>query len=125
MRSGTGPLVVIIGLAMTVALVLVLFVNLGTRSELEAARGELAALKATVEAMEPGVTTDELEERIGELERSLRRLLFATTLADGGVDSSPDGTAAIAIAERLDEILDRIEALDDRVDEICDNVPVC
>jgi hypothetical protein len=29
------------------------------------------------------------------------------------------------VADRLDEILERIQALDDRIDEICDGVPVC
>jgi hypothetical protein len=126
MRSGTGPLVVIIGLAMTVALVLLLFVNLGTRSDLETARGEVAALGARVEAMEPGVTVAELEERLSDLEGGIRDLLIATG-ADGGPGASPgiDDATGTAIVERLDEILERIEALDDRVDEICNNVPVC
>jgi hypothetical protein len=135
MRSASGPLVVIIGLAMTVALVLLLFVNLGTRSELEAARGELESLRVRVDAMEPGVTTAELEEQLSDIEGGIRNLLIATRVdggADGGADgggseSSPgmDDATGTAIVERLDEILDRIEALDDRVDEICGNVPVC
>jgi hypothetical protein len=130
MRSATGPLVVIIGLAMTVALVLLLFINLGMRSELEAARGDLASLRATIEAMEPGVTTDELEEQLSDIEGGIRNLLIATRVdggVDGGVDTSPgiDNATGTAIVERLDEILDRIEALDERVDEICGNVPVC
>ena len=131
MRSASGPLVVIIGLAMTVALVLLLFVNLGTRSELEAARGELESLRVRVDAMEPGVTTAELEEQLSDIEGGIRNLLIATRV-DGGADgggsgSSPgmDDSTGTAIVERLDEILDRIEALDDRVDEICGNVPVC
>lgn len=130
MRSGTGPLVVIIGLAMTVALVLLLFVNLGKRSELEAARGELAALRATVEAMEPGVTADQLEEQLSDIEGGMRNLLIATRVdggADGGPGTSPgiDDATGTAIVERLDEILERIDALDARVEEICGNVPVC
>ena len=131
MRSASGPLVVIIGLAMTVALVLLLFVNLGTRSELEAARGELESLRVRVDAMEPGVTTAELEEQLSDIEGGIRNLLIATRVdggADGGGSGSSPGTddaTGTAIVERLDEIVDRIEALDDRVDEICGNVPVC
>lgn len=126
MRTATGPLLVVIGLAMTVVLVLLLFVNLGTRTELEATRGELAALRATVEEMEPGVTVDELEQQLVVLEGGIRDWLIATG-ADGGFDTTPgtDGAAGAAIVERLDEILERIEALDARVEEICEGVPVC
>ena len=126
MRSSIGPLLVIIGLAMTVVLVLLLFVNLGTRTELEATRAEVAALRATIEEMEPGVTVDELEQHLVTLEGGIRDWLIATG-ADGGFGASPDtdsGTGT-AIVERLDEILERIEALDARVEEICVGVPVC
>ena len=126
MRSATAPLIVIIGLAMTVVLVLLLFVNLGTRSELEAARDELAALRAVVEAAEPGATVDELEEQLVELEGGIRDWLIATG-ADGGFETptGTDGAVGTALVERLDEILERIDALDARVDEVCENVPVC
>jgi hypothetical protein len=126
MRSFVGPAAVIVGLAMTVVLVLILFVNLGTRSDIEATRGEIAALRAAVEERDPGVTADELEQQLVELEDEIRNWLIATG-ADAGVDASPgteDGTGA-AVVERLDEILERIDALDARVDEICGNVPVC
>ncbi len=126
MRTATGPLLVVIGLAMTIVLVLLLFVSLGTRTELEATRAELAALRATVEEMEPGVTVDELEQHLVTLEGGIRDWLIATG-ADGGFDTSPgtDSGAGTAIVERLDEILERIEALDARVEEICEGVPVC
>jgi hypothetical protein len=126
MRTATGPLLVVIGLAMTVVLVLLLFVNLSTRSELEATRAEIAALRATVEEMEPGVTVDELEQQVVTLEGGIRDWLIATG-ADGGFESSQDteGAAGAAIVDRLDEILERIDALDARIDEICESVPVC
>lgn len=126
MRTATGPLLVVIGLAMTVVLVLLLFVNLGTRTELDATRAELAALRETLEEMEPGVTVDELEQHLVTLEGGIRDWLIATG-ADGGFTTSPgtDSAAGTAIVERLDEILERIEALDARVDEICEGVPVC
>ena len=125
MRTATGPLLVIIGLAMTVVLVLLLFVSLGTRTELEATRAELAVLRAAVEEAEPGVTVDELEQHLVTLEGGIRDWLIATG-ADGGFDTTPgtDGTGT-ALVERLDEILERIEALDARVEEICEGVPVC
>src|SRR5688500_10887740 len=110
MRSSIGPLLVITGLAMTVVLVLLLFVNLGTRTELEATRAEVAALRATVEAMEPGVTVDELEQHLVTLEGGIRDWLIATG-ADGGFDTSPgdEGAVGTAIVDRLDEILGRID----------------
>ena len=126
MRSSMGPLLVIIGLAMTVVLVLLLFVNLGTRTELEATRAEVAALRATVEEMEPGVTVDELEQHLVTLEGGIRDWLIATG-ADGGFDTATgtDGATGTAIVERLDEILAGIDALDARIDQICEGVPVC
>jgi hypothetical protein len=125
-RTAIGPLLVVIGLAMTIVLVLLLFVSLGTRSELEATRQELAELRAAVEATEPGITVDELEQQLVQLEGGIRDWLIATG-ADGGFDTSAgtDSAAGAAIVERLDEILERIEALDARVDEICEGVPVC
>jgi hypothetical protein len=125
MRSFIGPAAVVVGLAMTVVLVLILFVNLGTRSDIEATRGEIAALRASVEAMDPGVTADELEQQLMELEDGIRNLLIATG-GDGGLigPSGADGSGT-AIVERLDDILERIDALDARIDEICGNVPVC
>jgi hypothetical protein len=106
--------------------VLLLFVNLGTRTELEATRAEVAALRATVEEMEPGVTVDELEQHLVTLEGGIRDWLIATG-ADGGFDTATgtDGAAGDAIVERLDEILERIGALDARIDQICEGVPVC
>ena len=126
MRSSIGPLLVIIGLAMTVVLVLLLFVTLGTRTELEATRAEVTALRATVEEMEPGVTVDELERHLVTLEGGIRDWLIATG-ADGSFDTATgtDGAAGDAIVERLDEILERIGALNARIDEICEGVPVC
>jgi hypothetical protein len=126
MRTATGPLLVVIGVVMTIVLVLLLFVSLGTRTELEATRAELAALRAAVEETEPGVTVDELEQHLVTLEGGIRDWLIATG-ADGGFDTSPgtDEAVGTALVDRLDEIIERIEALDARVEEICEGVPVC
>jgi hypothetical protein len=120
MRSPIGPILVVFGLATVVVLVLLLFQNLGLRSDLEAARAEIAELRTSVAGMEDGVSDADLANRLDELETEIRDLLL-TGGTDGGV--TPGGDAALA--DRLDEILERIEALHDRVDEICDNVPVC
>jgi hypothetical protein len=129
MRTATDPLLVVIGLAMTIVLVLLLFVSLGTRTELEATRAELAALRAAVEETEPGVTVDELEQHLVVLEGGIRDWLIATG-ADGGFESDPGepgggSPTADEIMARLDEVLVRITALDQRVEEICEGVPVC
>ena len=126
MRTASGPLLVVIGLAMAIMVVLLLLLTLGMRSELEATRGELAALRASVEQMDEGVTVDELEEQLATLEGGIRDWLIATG-ADGGFESAPgeDGGSGTAIGDRLDEILRRIDDLDARLDQICEGVPVC
>ena len=126
MRSPIGPILVLLGLATTVVLVLVLFQTIGLRSDLERAQVEVAELRTQVEAQESGVTDEELVRRLDELEAGIRDWLIASG-ADGGFDDSPAGGATDrdTLMERLDQILDRITALDDRVDEICDGVPVC
>ena len=126
MRSPIGPILVLLGLATTVVLVLVLFQTIGLRSDLERAQVEVAELRTQVEAQESGVTDEELVRRLDELEAGIQDWLIASG-ADGGFDDSPAGGATDrdALMERLDQILDRITALDDRVDEICDGVPVC
>ena len=120
MRSPIGPFLVITTLATTVALVLLLFVTLGTRSELESVRGELDALRTEV-AEDGAVTDQELGDRLDELEAAIGDLIVTS----GG--GSPTGVPAADgdVADQIEEILDRLVALDDRVDEICGNVPVC
>ena len=126
MRSPIGPILVLLGLATTVVLVLVLFQTIGLRSDLERAQVEVAELRAQVEAQESGVTDEQLVRRLDEMEAGIQDWLIATG-ADGGFDDSPAGGATDRdeLMERLDQVLDRITALDDRVDEICDGVPVC
>ena len=126
MRSPIGPVLVLLGLATTVVLVLVLFQTIGLRSDLERAQVEVADLRTQVEAQESGVTDEQLVRRLDEVEAGIQDWLIATG-ADGGFDDSPAGGATDRdeLMERLDQILDRITALDDRVDEICDGVPVC
>ena len=123
MRSSIGPLLVLFGLATTVVLVLLLFQNLGLRSDLEAARAEVAELRTAVEDSEPGVTTLELDRRLDALETQIRDWLL--TAGAGGGSPGTDGGPGESLVDRLDEILAGIQALDARVDQICDSVPVC
>lgn len=126
MRSPIGPILILLALATTVVLVLVLFQSIGLRSDLDRARAEVASLRAEVEAQEAGLDDATLVRRLDELEAGIRDWLIATG-ADGGFDGSPagGGTDANAVMDRLDEILAGVNALDDRVDEICERVPVC
>src|SRR5688500_17309450 len=131
MRSPIGPVLILLGLATTVVLVLVLFQTVGLRSDLEAARSEVAELRTQVESQEPGLTDEDLTGRLDELEAGIRDWLIATG-ADGGFDGTPAGSGNGGaspddgeVLDRLDEILTRINALDDRIDEICEGVPVC
>ena len=126
MRSAIGPFLVLLGLATTIVLVLLLFQTMSLRSELEATRGELAAVQAEVAAQEGGITDEDLVKRLDEMEAGIRDWLIATG-ADGGFDGTPAGSGASRdeILDRLDEVLAAVEALDNRVDEICEGVPVC
>ena len=129
MRSPIGPILVLLGLTTTVVLVLLLFQTIGLRGDLDTTRQELAGLRATVQEQESGVTEEELVGRLDELEAGIRDWLIATG-ADGGFDGSPAGsgtdeTEGAEVVDRLDEILERIDALDARIDEICESVPVC
>jgi hypothetical protein len=126
MRSPIGPILVLLGLATTVVLVLLLFQTIGLRGDLDATRDELDTLRASVEARDTGVTEDELVRRLDETEAAIRDWLIATG-ADGGFDGSPAGSAGDggSVNDKLDEILARIDALDRRIDQICDGVPVC
>ena len=123
MRSPIGPILVLFGLATTVVLVLLLFQNMGMRSELESTRAELDALSVAVSEQEPGLTDLDLDRQLTQLEVRIRDWLVSNG-ADGGSPGTDSGAVA-AIAERLDEISEQIEALDSRIDEICENVPVC
>ncbi len=126
MRSPIGPVLILLGLATTVVLVLVLFQSIGLRSDLDKARSEVAQLRAEVESLEPGLTDEDLTGRLDELEAGIRDWLIATG-ADGGFDGTPagSGNGDGEVLDRLDEILARVNALDDRIDEICEGVPVC
>lgn len=128
MRSPIGPVLILLGLATTVVLVLVLFQTIGMRGDLEDARDEIATLRTQVETQDGGITADELTRDLDELESSLRDWLIASG-ADGGFDGDPGspagGSPADEVLDRLDEVLAQVNALDDRVDEICGNVPVC
>ncbi|MBD0323620.1 MAG: hypothetical protein ICV72_09570 [Aldersonia sp.] len=134
MRSATGPILIILSLATAVVLVLVLLQTIGLRNDLNTARDQVAALEGKVEGMERGVPLSELSMRMGELENNLRDwvVAFAGDVPPGGDPSSPaggdeDGTdgGTDEVLDRLDEVLAAVEALDARVDEICEGVPVC
>ncbi len=125
MRSPIGPLLVLAGMAITVVLVLLLFGNLGMRSDLEAARSDLAELRTQVESIEPGLTEDELTTRFDELETAIAGLLVSSGGGTGAPSPGLDDGTDTDIAARLDDIIARIDALDGRIDEICENVPVC
>ena len=127
MRSPIGPVLILLGVATTVVLVLLLFQTIGLRSDLERTRAEVATLQAEVAAQEVGVTDERLGQRLDDLESGIRDWLIATGVDGPATDGSPagGGTDANPVLDRLDEILERINALDERIDEICDGVPVC
>ncbi len=130
MRSATGPALVVIGLAMAVVLVLLLIQTIGVRNDLQASREKVDVLQAQVEGLERGVPMSELSLRMTELENDIRDWVVAFSSdvpAGGGDPSSPAGGSSSEdeVLERLDEVLSRVGALDRRIDEICQEVPVC
>ncbi len=125
MRSATAPLLVILGLASILLLLFLLLQTMGLRGELEATRDELTTLQAAMEGVERGVPMSELSLRLAELENDIESwvIAFSSDVPSGG--SADGGAGTAALLDRLDEVLDRITALDARVDEICGSVPVC
>ena len=128
MRSPIGPILVILGLATTAVLVLLLLQSMSLRDDLRQARDEVTALQGRVDTMET-VSPDDLRRELAELESGIRDWLIATG-ADGGFETDPGqpaggSTTADEILDRIDDVLARITALDRRVDEICESVPVC
>lgn len=131
MRSPIGPILILLGLGTTVVLVLLLVQTMGLRSELERARADVASLQAQVEAQEEPMTSADLTRGLDDLESGIRDWLIATG-ADGGFEGDPSqpavgggASSTDEVLEQLDLVLERITALDDRVDDICDGVPVC
>ena len=131
MRSPIGPILILLGLGTTVVLVLLLFQTMGLRSELERARADVASLQAQVEAQEEPMTSADLTRALDDLESGIRDWLIATG-ADGGFEGDPSqpaggsgGSSTDEVLDRLDLVLERITALDQRVDDICEGVPVC
>ena len=130
MRSPIGPFLVVLGLATVVMIVLLLFQVAGLRSDLGRAEERVASLQSQVESQEPGVTTAELRREIDELRSWTRDWLIANEPSAGGDVGTPaggdtdDGDAA-TVLRRIDLVLERIDDLDARIDEICEGVPVC
>jgi hypothetical protein len=128
MRSPIGPVLIVIGLASAAVLVLVLLQSMRLRDELREARDDVARLEAQVETADT-ITPENLRTELAELESGIRDWLIATG-ADGGFETDPGqpagGTAtADEILDRIDDVLARVTALDRRLDEICEGVPVC
>jgi hypothetical protein len=128
MRSPIGPILIVIGLATAGVLVLVLLQSMSLRDDLRQARDEVTLLQSRLDTLDT-VAPDDLRRELVELESGIRDWLIATG-ADGGFETDPGqpaGGSATAdeILDRIDEVLARVNALDRRVDEICDGVPVC
>ena len=129
MRSSTGPILIVLGMATAVVLVLLLLQTIGLRGDLDTARAEVTALKAEVAGLERGVPMSELSMRLAELENDIQEwvVAFSSDVPAGGDPTSPaGGTVTNAeILDRVEDVLARIDDLDARIDDICDSVPVC
>lgn len=130
MRSPLGPVLVFMGVGTIVVLVLVLFQLMGLRDDLRAARAQVTALEDRVGGLERGVPLSELSMRLGELEGNIREWVVAfgggqPETTDDSPAGGPDAGTSDELLERMDRVLEAIQALDDRVDQICEGVPVC
>ena len=129
MRSPIGPILIVLGLATAMVLALVLLQTIGLRGDLDAARGEVVDLQATVDGLERGVPMSELSMRLAELENDIQEwvVAFGGEVPASGDPTSPAGgnVTNAEVLERIEDVLDRIGDLDARIDEICESVPVC
>ena len=126
MRSALAPVLVILGLATVLVLVLVLFQANAMRDDVGRIGDRVRALENEVAALEPGVDRNELQRQLDDLESGIRDWLIATGADGFDPDASPGtGQGRDDVAEGIDEILDRLDALDRRLDEICEAVPIC
>lgn len=83
---------------------------------------------AAAAAQAAAVGGDEVQSQLDELRASVDQLVEELSLVDGGGTSSlpPELAATLRdIADQVSETRDAVQALDDRVDQICANVPVC
>jgi phage shock protein A len=127
MRSPIGPILVIVSLATALGLAVVIVQTAGLRGQLDETRQEVVSLREQVETMERGVPMSKLSMRLAELENDIREwvVAFSSDVAPGDPSSTGGSASSEQVLDRLNEVLDRIEALDRRLDEICEGVPVC
>lgn len=129
MRSPIGPVLILLGLATVVVLVLLVFQTAELRNDLGRARDEVDRVQAALAAQEAAVTRAELDRAVEDLQAWFREWQGTTGAGRSGGDvGTPAGGQEATyedLVERLDEVLTRITALDRRVDDICDGVPVC
>ena len=128
MRSPIGSILVILGLATTLILVLVLFQTIGLRGDLEKSQADVARVRAQVAeltATEPGVGGDELQRQLDVLETDLRALITANGGSSPGAPGTGGQGNSDEVLQRLNDVLDRLEGLDARLDQICESVPIC
>jgi hypothetical protein len=110
---GALLLAVVVGFAL-------LFIRLG---DLETRLGDAHAAAQAAEA--GGV---EVSGRLDDLRASVDQLAEDLSLVNGdaAVGIAPELAATLRdIADEVSETRDAVQALDDRVDQICEGVPVC
>lgn len=126
-RTAIAAAIGALALVTVLGFTLVLMQTIAVRGDLDAARTDVAELESHVAAMERGVPVSELSLRLGELENEIRGwvVAFADDVPPAGGTEDIGAGITDETLERLDDILDEINALNERLDEICEGVPVC
>lgn len=100
--------------------------SVGLENRLAEADLAVRDLEAQVAALERGVPLSELSLRMAELENEIQEWVLAFS---GDVEPPASGTASPtdpgAVLTRLTELQRDVDRLHERLDDICESVPVC
>jgi hypothetical protein len=125
---GRGVAAALVGLSLLTLLAVgvLLFRSVSLENRLAEAELAMRDLEAEVASLERGVPLSELSLRMAELENELQEWVLAFS-AD--VETPGSGAATPtdpgAVLTRLTELQRDVDRLHERLDEICEGVPVC
>jgi hypothetical protein len=125
MSRAIGGISIALGLLTLVAVGVLLFRSVALENRLAEAELAVRDLEAEVASLERGVPLSELSLRMAELENELQEwvLAFSGEVDTGGGTTAPADPGVVL--SRINDLQRDIDRLHDRLDEICEGVPVC